>query len=209
MDSRGDHATICKSGFGVVHRHNTVRNTFARQVFKPAGIAYSLEVPSLIPNTALSPADILVQPSPPPPGSLPDKPIAYDVTVRSPYRRGVIHRAALKRAGAAEAADEDKLRTLQRTLRNALLLQEEAPIPDLDWQFIPLAYDSLGAPSIRTSHIIEDHARRIALRSCISFSSAKSRILQRISYAIWSSTASAILARMPSHVADLSHPLQV
>ena len=51
MASRGDHATICKHGFGVEHRHNTVRNTFARNVVKPTGLYDNLEVPLLLPTT--------------------------------------------------------------------------------------------------------------------------------------------------------------
>ena len=49
MDTRGVHATTCSHGFGTVHRHHTVRNVFARHVFRSAGLAYSLEVPFLIP----------------------------------------------------------------------------------------------------------------------------------------------------------------
>ena len=184
MDPRGDHATKCKHGFGITHRHNSLRNCIARQLFKPSGLAYRLEVSFLIPDTAHRPADILVQAGPPPPGALPERPTAYDVTVRSPFRSGIINKAAKQRAGAAEAADADKVQTLNRTLRDALLIAATDPIPPLDWTFTPLAFDTLGAPSARTVSVIEVHAQKIAFRSCMSYAAAKSRIEQHLSYSI-------------------------
>lgn len=113
MDPYGDHATICKHGFGVVHRHNTLRNTLARHVLKGTGLSYTIEAPFLIPHTSSRPTDILVQPTPPPTGEAPGRPTAYDITVRSPYIHGKIRQAALRRAGAAEEAESDKVRTIR------------------------------------------------------------------------------------------------
>lgn len=176
MDSRGDHATICKHGFGVVHRHNTVRNTFARDVVKPAGMSYDFEVPLLLPNTHRRPADILVQPGPPAAGAPPDKSTAYDTTVRSPFRQGIIRKAALTRGGAAEAADAPKWSLHNRTLRDVYDVPAHLPLPDLDWQFVPLAFDTLGAPSTGTIAVINDFSRRISFRSASSYESVQSRI---------------------------------
>ena len=104
MDPRGDHAAICAHGFGVVNRHNTVRNLLARHAFRAAGLSCNLEVPFILPGSDARPADILVQPTAPPAGAPPDRPIAYDVTVISVYRGGTLSRAAQELAGAAEAA---------------------------------------------------------------------------------------------------------
>ncbi|CDF40212.1 unnamed protein product [Chondrus crispus] len=209
MDARGDHAAICRHGFGVVHRHNTVRNLLARHAFRAAGLCCDLEVPSLLPNTANRPADILVQPASPPSGALPDRPTAYDVTVRSPYCRSTMSLAAKGLAGAAEAADLDKLRVHSRTVRDAFHLQPDSPLPLLDWHFVPLAFDTLGATSSRTMAVLEYLAHRIANRTYSSYGTAKIRLLQRISFAVWSSLASATLSRMPYHGAALSSPAQV
>ena len=83
MDSRGEHASQCKHGFGLVHRHDRVRNTLMRHVFRTADLVCQLEVLFLIQNTERRPADILVMPGPPSPVKLIDKSTAYDITVRS------------------------------------------------------------------------------------------------------------------------------
>ena len=85
MDHRGDHATHCKLGFGPTHRHNSLRNKLVQHLFRPAGRACKIEVSFLLPNASHHPADVLVEPPQPPPGSLPGKPTAYDITMRSPY----------------------------------------------------------------------------------------------------------------------------
>ena len=79
MDKRGDHAANCKHRYGVVHRHNIVWITLARHAFRAAGPQCDREVPFLILGTAHCPADLLVQPPPPPLGALPDRPTAYDI----------------------------------------------------------------------------------------------------------------------------------
>ena len=209
MDPRGDHAAICAHGFGVVHRNDTVRNLLARHAFRAAGLSCNLEVPFLLAGSAARPAEILVQPAAPPAGAPPDRPIAYDVTVRSVYRGGTLSRAAKELAGAAEAAHVDKLRAHARTVREALHLPPDVPLPNLEWKFVPLAFDTLGAASARTMDVLETMAHRIANRTCSSYGTAKLRLLQRVSFAIWSNVASATIARMPYHGAALSSPAQV
>ena len=208
MDPMGDHASICKKGFGVVHRHNSVCNAFARHVLRPAGLAYSLEVPFLLPNSSRRPADILVQPTPPRPGERARKPTAYDITVRSPYIRSNIYEAAQSFAGAAELADKDKLRKHQQVVRNVQLANANRLPTELDWTFVPLAFDTLGAPSARTRAVIEEHAIKIAFRTPATPATIKLRLQQRLSYVVWSSVAAAaILARMPSQDVEASFPL--
>ena len=180
------------------HRHNTLRYGLARHAFRAVGLACTLEVPFLIPHTDHRPTDILVQLGPPAAGMPPDKQRAYDVTVRSPYTKNIICKAAQHSAAAAEFGDSDKLRDLSRTLRNALHLPTDATIPPMDWHFAPLAFDTLGAASARSTYVINGLARNNAARSHCAYSTTKLRLQQRISYAIWSTVATAILSRMPN-----------
>lgn len=131
-NARADHAAICCNGFEVVHRHNTVRNFLSRYAFRAAGLCSDLEVQSLLPGTAHRPADIFVQPPPPPAAALPECPIAYDVTIRSPYRRASLSLAARGLAGAAEASHVDKLRVHARIVQDAFHLPSDASLPLLE-----------------------------------------------------------------------------
>lgn len=76
---------------------------FAFDLFRPTGLrsVFQLEAPLLIHGTNLQPADALVQPTAPPLGFLPDKPIAYNITVRNPYTTRTEHRPASWTGGAS------------------------------------------------------------------------------------------------------------
>ena len=161
------------------HRHNAVRNILARSLFREAGFAYNLKVPLLLPGTAQRLADILVQPSPPSLRQPMEKPAAYDVKIRSPYRCGVIANVAQQKAAGAEEAHEDKIRTHTRNVGDTLQLTGTRELPELDWTFAPLAFDTLEAMSQRTLSVIETHARRIAARSYCSIAMTKARVLQQ------------------------------
>lgn len=71
MDSRVDYVWIRKSGFGVLHRHNTIKNLFSKQFFKPIGLMRQQKVPFLLASTSDSSAYILVQTRPSVHGSPP------------------------------------------------------------------------------------------------------------------------------------------
>ena len=208
MDVLGDHATHCKTGFGMIHRHETVQNQIATHAFRAAGLACTLEVPFLVPNTNHSPADILVQPGLPPPGMLPDKPTAYGVTIRSQFTTENIRQSAKRPAAAAEAGELSKHHNLRRTLHEALQIPIEAEIPILNWHYDAISFDTLGACATYTMTLIEALALKIYHRSHCAYGAVKLRLQQRISYAIWSSVATTILSGMPSHTADLKYPVQ-
>ena len=129
--------------------------------------------------------------------------------MRSPYRAGALVPAARRIAGAAEIADTDKLRAHARTIRAALHIEDTTDLPPLLWEFVPLAFDTLGAPSARTISVLASLARQIAARTGTLFGTAKSRLSQRLSYTIWSSVASATIARMPYHGSALSCPTEM
>ena len=129
--------------------------------------------------------------------------------MRNPYTTALLHPAARTVAGAADAAHTNKLRAHERTLRAVLHLDSTAPLPFLDWHFVPLAFETLGEWSARTTAVLESIAHRIATRSGRSFGTAKLRLHQRVRYAICSSVASATLSRMPYHGPALSVTTQV
>ncbi len=79
----------------------------------------------------------------------------------------------------------------------------------LEWEFVPLACESLGAPSKTTLKVVEELAKRVAFRSGCSYGHVKQRLLQRLSYAIWSCNAAAILGHVPQCVEDVEQPLQM
>lgn len=82
----------------------------------------------MIPNSNCRPADILVQSSPPPLGEPPPLPIAYYVTVRSPYVEGTKKKAAIRPDGAAETTVVEKGLNLERALRKAFLPSAAGPL---------------------------------------------------------------------------------
>ena len=75
----------------------------------------------------------------------------------------------------------------------------------LGFRFIPLAFDSLGTPSEKSAVVIDEYAEKTALRNGTSTGSVKCKIHQKISYAIWSTCAAAILGRAPQH-SEVEHP---
>lgn len=76
IDPRGDHALICRHGFGVVRRHNSLPNDIARSVIKRAGLRFTLGNPFLVEGRSFRSADIFAQPAAPGPGGTPGKPTA-------------------------------------------------------------------------------------------------------------------------------------
>lgn len=179
-------------------RHNIMRNLLASSMFQPAGLSHRIEVPLLVPGTNPRAAYILVQTAPSPTDTLDElRQIAYDVTIRSPFTTNSLARTAKETEGAAEAAHKDKLSSFIMSIRSAFGLADNAPIPDLDFTFALLAFDTLGVPSTFTAAVIHSHARLISER----FFSTPARVLeqlrQRTSFAIWSSVASATQARIP------------
>lgn len=121
-----------------------------------------------------------------PPKHLGSLPIAYDVTVRSPFRASVLHHA--------ERGETDKRSSLERTLRAALRRSVSTPIPQLGRSFKPLSFDTLGAPGAGTAAVFDEYASRIAFRYSTAYTASKLRLDQHLSYSIRPSTAQAILS---------------
>lgn len=51
MNHPEDHFSVCKSGFGVVHRHNIVCDVFAFSAFRLAGLSVQRDASPLFPGT--------------------------------------------------------------------------------------------------------------------------------------------------------------
>lgn len=66
------------------------------------------------------------------------------------------------------------------------------------WDFLPLAFDVMGAPAPATVTFLHDTAKIIARRSSTPFHVCLRHIFQRTSFAIWSSVAQAVHLRNPA-----------
>lgn len=71
-------------------------------------------------------------------------------------------------------------------------------LPDLDFRSEPLALVTLGAPSERVVETAAHHARQISMRSASILATIKTRIWHKLSSAVRSGVAAAILAREPA-----------
>ena len=108
----------------------------------------------------------------------------------------MLYHVARHRGGSADAAAVRKRKALERTVRKALLIEDERPLPPLDLHFQPLSFNVLGAPFQYTVHVIKDQAKLMALRNLCIIETAKSRIQQCIRFAVCPSVVGAILFRM-------------
>lgn len=115
MDAPRNHAANCMHEYGVVHRQNIVKKTLARNGFRVAGFRCDCKVPFLIPGTAHRPAHLLLQPTSPPLGSHPDRPTAYDVSVRILYTTAPLRPAACVVNGAPDSVHTTNIRAHERT----------------------------------------------------------------------------------------------
>eukprot|EP00177_Eucheuma_denticulatum_P006688 GFKZ01012160.1.p1 GENE.GFKZ01012160.1~~GFKZ01012160.1.p1 ORF type:complete len:238 (-),score=20.17 GFKZ01012160.1:1955-2668(-) len=208
MDALGDHASdLCNKGHGWNTRHRAVYITLGRELFSAAGLNVRYEVPNLVPGLNVRPADILVTERQDGSSPLPPLPVAYDVTVVSPFQRTTKSVGAKAAGAVALAAEKRKVADLARKLA-AVPGQALPGRSRLGWRFVPLGFDSLGAPSESTSKVIDEHAVSIATRNGTSPGKVKNRLYQKLSYAIWSTCAASIINRAPQH-AELPHPIPI
>lgn len=91
--------------------------------------------------------------------------------------------------------DTAKIRAHKRIVRTTLYLEPDAKLPTLDHS-VPLAFDQLGAPSTRTTTVLEILARETERRTLCTIGAAKSHHFQRRSFTMWSTVTSATLAPM-------------
>lgn len=102
---------MCRTRLGVVHRHNIVLSLFAHEVFRAGGLGTLLETLLLISSLNLRPTGILTHPAVLPLCKSPDKPTAYNVTIRNPYTNRAPNRAG-SRMGGAKTLQDAKKRTI-------------------------------------------------------------------------------------------------
>ena len=192
MDAHGDHGSdLCKKGLGWTHRHNTVVRIFGHDVFRAAGAGTQYEVPYLVPNLNLRPADLLVHPLPSHTSGPTPPMTAFDVTVTSPFAANALNKAASAPRALANAADDQKRRVLGQRL---LAVPSVPGTPTrLGWAFQPLAFDSLGTPSDGTAKVITEYSARIAERTGCMPKTVQTRIYQNFRYATCSICAASIM----------------
>lgn len=91
------------------------------------------------------------------------------------------------------------LKSLQfeHAFRGNLSLNDTAEMPDLGFHFVPLALDPLGAPSVRVATTVKCYALQVSMPSASMTATVATWIWQKLSLAMWSSLAAAILAPMP------------
>ncbi len=176
-------------------------------LFRAAGAGVRYAVRGLMPESKKRPSDILMDPRTHPDSLGPPRPIAYDVTVSSPFGEGTMLACAKKPRAAANAASARKIRAFTDAVSRT---PPEPNSTSRTWfDFVPLAFDSLGCPSDKTAQVIDEHAQQIAMRSHCSTDNVKARLYQRLSYAIWSTCAVSIISRAPQRAGDVVYPLQI
>lgn len=90
--------------------------------------------------------------------------IAYDIIVRSSHTTHAVRRVASSAADVVNFANQEKLRIFQRAFLGILSLTDTAAIPDLGFDFVSLATDTLGALSQRVATTVQSHVRQISMR---------------------------------------------
>lgn len=86
--------------------------------------------------------------------------------------------------------------TLERVVR-ANLSADTAAMPDLRFDFVSLAFDTLGASFERIVTAKQYYALQISMRSVSTGACVANRIWQKVSFVVWSSVAAAMIARIP------------
>lgn len=123
--------------------------------------------------------------------------LAYDITLRGPYKTHALRRAVSSAAGAANLPHEEKVRTCDCTVRGDPSLTDMAAMPDLGFHFLQLALDMINAPCKRLVATAQHNTKYISRRSPSTATSVATRIGQNLSFIVWSSVALAILANTP------------
>lgn len=77
-----------------------------------------------------------------------------------------------------------------------LFLTDTAAILNLGFELVPLAVDTLAAPTKWVVTTVQYYARQVSMRFVSMTTTAAIRIWQEMSFLVWSSVAAAILARM-------------
>eukprot|EP00177_Eucheuma_denticulatum_P004308 GFKZ01007824.1.p1 GENE.GFKZ01007824.1~~GFKZ01007824.1.p1 ORF type:complete len:156 (+),score=0.79 GFKZ01007824.1:391-858(+) len=150
------------------------------------------------------PVDIPIHPRSSSHGSNSPPPVAYEITVSSPFQQSFSSKGARKACEVPITSERRKMRDFA-TEKAAILGQ--AGCSELGWHFLPVTFDSLVSPSETTSQVVHEHAATIAARIGSSTARVTFRLHQKPSYAFLSICAASVIGRSP-HCADVCLHLQ-
>lgn len=163
MDSQGDHATQCGSGFGTTHRHNVLPKCVARFVFKAAGLGHHLQAPC---DTQTHSTDILVLPGAPRPGR-PLSLLQLRCYYPEPFPLSALGYSLRRRRRLMVPPRWETRRNLHRSIIPSAAFFDSprtATVSELPWSSSPLSFDTLSAPSARARSLLDHYARLNPLR---------------------------------------------
>ena len=124
-DQYGDHQVGCSGNGDRISRHNAIRDVIFSAA-QSAALAPTKEAPSLMPNSSMRPADILL------PTWHQGRPAALDVHVISPLQEQTLAEAATSPGHALQVGIQRKLTSNLSTCRSVGV------------EFIPLVFETLG-----------------------------------------------------------------
>jgi hypothetical protein len=176
-DTLGHHATACVAGGHVIARHNAIRDCIF-QAAVSAGLNPRLEAPNLLSHSSRKPADVFI-----PNWSL-GRGLALDVCVSSSLQKSVINEAARDAGAAAKKGFASKMKKFWDENKD-----------DNTLTFLPICVETFGVWHQDSEAFIKTLADKLALRQAISRSRARRQLFQRLSVALHSYTADAVIAR--------------
>lgn len=205
-DPFGDHATVCGARRGVVQRHENLRDDLFYRMFRDSELVVRKEVANLMPGSDYRPADLLVRhafialpPAPPTAPVIVEPPhSAFDVTVRQFYseKSPRIPTHNTRESGAADFYSDDKLREFARKVKDVRNTNGCANYTPT-FQFVPLAFDTLGAWSTRALDVLEKCAQLRYDKRGKPKAPFMHQVLVHTSFSIHASTSKAIARRDP------------
>jgi hypothetical protein len=143
-----------------------------------AGLNPIIEAPNLLDQSSQKPADIFI-----PNWSL-GKGIAIDVRVTSPLQKSIVKHAAKEAGKAAQMGFDNKMKKYRVENKD-----------NNSFHFLPLSVEAFGLWHPESSSFIHALADKLAQRQTISRNTARRQLYQRLSIALQSHTANAILHR--------------
>lgn len=95
-----------------------------------------------------------------------------------------LYAAASSAAGTATFAITKKLRPFEHAIRKNLSLADMAPMPDLNFGFIPLAVDTLRRLSEQEVASVKYYVRQASMLSASVASTVATQVWQKLSLAV-------------------------
>lgn len=176
LDQPGHHALTCKYGYGVVHRHNILRDTLLN-FCQRSHLSPQLEQGGSQGGDQRRPADILL-----PSWSL-GKDAALDLTVVHPLNYENFQLASTTVESVTAAAEERKMET------------NGAKCASLNWKVIPMVVTTYGTWGKVAIQHIGRISNRLAIKTQQKVRDARNEMLCRLSLVLQRTNARSLLLR--------------